>query len=272
MKVAIIGAGAAGCFTALALLKAMPSCEITMFEAREKPYGLVRYGVAPDHLGTKAVTRQFDRLFEREGVILHNSHPIKDVKILSETHNYVVIATGLSKDRKLGIEGENLPHVTQSSIFAAHMNGDEAVQKPKIGEKIAIIGNGNVAIDMARLLLKNYPVQQIYIIGRGTSENAKFDEAMVKELQALPNAALISFEYAQKPLEITAHSLICDKETFEVDTIITAIGYEAGEDALKPTYPNVLTVGWAHYGARGTLPDARVDAKRVVDLMMDMAK
>ena len=67
--VAIVGAGPSGCFVAQALLKLRPDSRITIVDALAVPYGLVRYGVAGDHQGTKAVTRQFDRLFDRQGVV-----------------------------------------------------------------------------------------------------------------------------------------------------------------------------------------------------------
>lgn len=112
--IAIVGAGPSGCFVAQALLKLRPDARVVILDALPVPYGLVRYGVAPDHQGTKAITRQFDRLFERQGVIFAGNVRLgRDVTLdaLRAGFDAVVLATGLHDDRRLGVPGEDLAGV-----------------------------------------------------------------------------------------------------------------------------------------------------------------
>lgn len=105
-KVAIVGAGPSGCYTAQALLKAAPGLEVDVIDALPVPYGLVRYGVAADHQGTKAVSRQFDRIFTRMGGQFFGNLRIgADVSLtdLCGAYDAVVLAAGLSADRPLGL-------------------------------------------------------------------------------------------------------------------------------------------------------------------------
>ena len=115
-KIAIIGAGPSGCFLAQALGKSCPNAQLTIIDQMPVPYGLVRYGVAADHQGTKAVVRQFARLFEKQGVAFAGNLCIGDdgagdltYAELQDMFDVVVVATGLSKDRCLGLSGEELP-------------------------------------------------------------------------------------------------------------------------------------------------------------------
>ncbi|RYF44464.1 MAG: monooxygenase, partial [Comamonadaceae bacterium] len=99
-RVAIIGAGPSGCFTAQALRKRIANIQITVFDALPTPYGLIRHGIAPDHQGAKAVQRQFDRLFARDGVrFVGNTLIPGDLPCaqLTEAFDAVVLATGLAR-------------------------------------------------------------------------------------------------------------------------------------------------------------------------------
>lgn len=113
-KVAIIGAGPSGCYVAQGLLKAAPDLSVDLIDQLPVPYGLVRYGVAADHQGTKAVTRQFARLFERQGAQFFGNVTVgRDLSLeaLRGAYDAVVLATGLHGDRRLGIAGDDLPGV-----------------------------------------------------------------------------------------------------------------------------------------------------------------
>lgn len=207
--IAIVGSGPAGCYTAQALVKDWPRADITVIDRLPVPYGLVRYGVAPDHQGTKSVIRQFDRLFDKGAVAFAgNVHVGVDVALadLRKHHDAVILATGLSMDRTLGIVGEDLPGVYGAGQLTRMVNDhpDEHSFRPVLGERVAIIGHGNVALDLLRLLAKRsedfdgtdlgpeayqllheQPVRHIVVVGRGAPHQAKFDPAMVKELAAL---------------------------------------------------------------------------------------
>ncbi|GAB7005402.1 FAD-dependent oxidoreductase [Nocardioides sp. AN3] len=207
--IAIVGSGPAGCYTAQGLRKDWPDAEITVIDRLPVPYGLIRYGVAADHQGTKAVTKQFDRLFERGGVTFNGGIEVGvdvDLDDLRAHYDVVVLATGLCVDRRLNIPGEYLTGVYGSGQITRLLNGhpDEHGLKPRLGERVVVIGNGNVAIDLVRLIAKHpddfagsdlHPevhdlihrpaVQEIVVVGRSGARSAKFDPAMVKELAKL---------------------------------------------------------------------------------------
>lgn len=159
--IAIVGAGPSGFFAADGLLRALPERRLDLIDRLPCPYGLVRYGVAPDHQGTKAVQRQFERLLARPGVrFLGNVEVGRDVSIaeLLALYDAVILATGCSRDRKLGIAGEELAGVVGSGAFVGWYNAhpDFAALDPlRPGmTRAAVIGAGNVAIDVARVLAK----------------------------------------------------------------------------------------------------------------------
>ena len=113
-KVAIVGAGPSGFYAADGLLRANPDLRIDIIDRLPTPYGLVRAGVAPDHQGTKAVARQFDRLLANPNLrFCGNIEVGRDISwpVLREAYDAMVVATGMVVDRKLGIPGEELPHV-----------------------------------------------------------------------------------------------------------------------------------------------------------------
>lgn len=225
-KVAILGAGPSGCFTAQALLKALPGAEIDILDRLPVPYGLVRYGVAPDHQGTKSVIRQFERLFERQGVnFFGNVELDRDISLeeLYALYDAVVLATGLSMDRRLGIPGEDLAGVTGAGLLTRCWNDhpDEEAALPVLGRHIVIMGNGNVAMDLVRILAKTPEefegsdlsgsrlaalaasgVESIEVIGRSPAASARFDPVMVRELGKLAAAriAVIGAENAEGKL------------------------------------------------------------------------
>lgn len=207
-KVAIIGAGPAGCYTAQALLKAAPDLEVDIIDAQPVPYGLVRYGVAADHQGTKGVTRQFERVFTRMNARFYGNVKVgHDVPLaaLEEAYDTVVMAIGLSADRKLGIPGDDLPGVYGSArLTRALYDHPDAEPLPDLGPNPVIIGTGNVAVDLLRLLvktpqelagsdlgpgptdwLKRLSVRQITTLGRSPAAAARFDPAMIRELSKL---------------------------------------------------------------------------------------
>ncbi|MGB7552852.1 MAG: FAD-dependent oxidoreductase, partial [Candidatus Korobacteraceae bacterium] len=107
--IAIIGSGPAGCYLADNLVRLIPDCSIDIFERLPVPFGLVRYGVAPDHQGTKAIARVLDRVLSRDRVgFFGNVEVGRDIRLaeLMTLYDAVVLATGASCDRRLNIPGE----------------------------------------------------------------------------------------------------------------------------------------------------------------------
>jgi len=158
---AVVGSGPAGFYTAEALEKAYGArARIDIIDRYPVPYGLIRFGVAPDHQSLKAVSKRYDKVAESPNVqFIGNVSVGTDVSIVEilDLYDAVILATGAPRDRKLGIPGEDLPGVVGSAEFVGWYNGhpDFADLDPPLnGGHAAVIGNGNVALDCARILSK----------------------------------------------------------------------------------------------------------------------
>ena len=210
IKIAIIGSGPAAFYTAQSLLKEDIEYEIDIIEKLFSPYGLVRYGVSPDHQSTKNVSRVFERTLNNSnveffgGIEINNSPSIEDILALYDT---VVIATGMAKDRDLNINNTNISGYFGATQFVNWYNGHPEYKNlsPDLsGDTAIIIGNGNVAIDCARLLvssakeledtditdyakiaLLNSGIKKVYIIGRRGPLDAKFTTVEIREMSEL---------------------------------------------------------------------------------------
>jgi ferredoxin--NADP+ reductase len=212
MQIAIIGSGPAGCYLADHLLRIVPEASISVLERLPVPFGLIRYGVAPDHQSTKGVARVFDRVLSRERVHFFGNVEVgRDVRLdeLMSLYDAVVLATGAARDRRLGIPGEALPGVVGSGAFVGWYNGHPDRESPVVNgvRSAVVIGNGNVAIDVARILAKGpeersgsdlhpeavrwleaQPLQAIHIVGRRGPAEAKFTDHELAELGTLQRA------------------------------------------------------------------------------------
>ena len=158
---AVVGSGPGGFYTAEALNKAYgDQARVDIVDRYPVPYGLVRFGVAPDHQSLKAVSKRYDKVVDSAGVdFIGNVTVGRDVSIgeMLEFYDAVVLAIGAPHDRKLGIPGEDLPGVIGSAAFVGWYNGhpEFADLNPHLsGSHAAVIGNGNVALDCARILSK----------------------------------------------------------------------------------------------------------------------
>lgn len=159
-SVAIVGAGPSGFYAAEALLRASDEIAVWMFEKLPVPYGLVRYGVAPDHPKLKSVTAVFDRIAAMEGFHFCGNVEIgRDLsaETLQEHFHAVIFAQGAASGAKLGIPGEELAGSHTAHAFVAWYNGHPDFRDLPVDlstETAAVIGNGNVALDVARILAK----------------------------------------------------------------------------------------------------------------------
>lgn len=243
-RIAVVGAGPAGCYTAQAILRRLPAAQISVLDSRPAPFGLVRSGVAADHQGTKSVTEQFSRLFEVEGVEfigsvrVRSGEPAEDVVLrgrpsqapplrrsqdadgaelsleqLRESFDTVVVATGLTADASLEVPGSVVDGAPRPGLHGAGritraLNSDpqECAQAsfPSLGRSAAVVGMGNVAMDVVRLALKEAAqlegsdlnddahqalvshLQALHVIGRSLPAEAKFDPVMLREIVDLP--------------------------------------------------------------------------------------
>ena len=160
LRVAIVGAGPAALYAADELLK-RPRTSVTVIDRLPTPYGLVRAGVAPDHPDTRTITRLFGQIEDLPGFSYALGVDVgTDVSHdqLAASHHAVLYATGASLDRRLGIDGEDLPGSVTATEFVAWYNGhpDQADASFDLShEKAVVVGNGNVALDVARVLLSD---------------------------------------------------------------------------------------------------------------------
>lgn len=216
-SVAIIGSGPSGLYAADAIQRKRPDARIDIIDRLPTPFGLVRAGVAPDHQGTKNIVRQFERTLTKDGVRFVGNVSIgRDVSLadLRAAYDAVILAVGAPLDRSLGLEGEDLDGVYGSAAFVGWYNGhpDFADLAPRLPDgsspgAVAIIGNGNVALDIARILAKSEaeltssdlcrhaqdaiaaaPIRDIYLLGRRGPVEASFTSAELAELGHLERA------------------------------------------------------------------------------------
>ena len=158
LKVAIIGAGPAGFYAAARLLAEREDVEVHMFERLPVPFGLVRFGVAPDHPKIKSVTRVYEKTAAHERFRFYGNVEIgRDIthEDLMARHHAVIYSTGAAVDRRLGIPGEDLAGSHPATEFVAWYNGhpDAANLEYDLSTpRAVVIGNGNVAVDVARML------------------------------------------------------------------------------------------------------------------------
>lgn len=208
--IAIVGSGPSGCYLAQALIRSVPAASITIFDRLASPFGLIRYGVAADHQHTKAITRQFERLFQAPNVRFAGNVELgRDVSLadLRQHFDAVVLATGLSGDRELALPGANLPGVVGAGTVTRALNAhpDEAVTLPDLGTDVVLIGAGNVSLDLLRFLVKDRsqydasdisdtaldhylasPAKRVTVASRSAAVSSKGDPQMLRELATLP--------------------------------------------------------------------------------------
>ena len=207
MRVAIIGSGPAGFYAAEALLRRTDTVvHVDMFDRLPTPYGLVRGGVAPDHQNIKAVTRIYEKTAAHPTFrFLGNVCLGRDLTVAELRRHYhqIVYAVGNEADRRLGIPGEGIPRCTPATVFIGWYNGHPDYRQAKIDlsvSRVAVVGNGNVAIDAARILLRTPAelektdiaahalealrksrVREVYILGRRGPAQASFTPPELKE-------------------------------------------------------------------------------------------
>jgi ferredoxin--NADP+ reductase len=159
LRVAIVGAGPAACYAAAELVE-IDNVEVNVFERFPTPFGLIRYGVAPDHQNTKAIVRLFERMFASDRATCFLNVEVGaqiSHEELAAHHHAVIDAVGARNGRALNIPGEDLAGVHHAADFVGWYNGQPDHRAHDIdltGPRAVVIGNGNVALDIARVLLK----------------------------------------------------------------------------------------------------------------------
>eukprot|EP01047_Picozoa_sp_COSAG01_P002587 COSAG01_NODE_69_length_28801_cov_10.460038_13_plen_465_part_00 len=218
LRVAVIGAGPSGFYAVDQLFKSDKNVEVDLFDALPTPYGLLRGGVAPDHQRMKSVAKYYERVAVKNKEkfnFLGNVEVGKDIQIdeLKEYYDAIILSYGASGDRLTGLPGEDLKNIHSAREFVAWYNGHPDYtdyQFDLSSESVAIIGQGNVAVDVARILgktieelkssdipepvlkkLAESKVKDIYMIGRRSPVQVAFTEMEIKELGELDDCNVI---------------------------------------------------------------------------------
>jgi len=214
LRVAIIGAGPTGYYAADHLLRhTAPVIEVDLFDRLPTPFGLVRFGVAPDHQKIKSVTAAFDKVATHPRFRFFGHVELgKDVSVddLRRHYHQIFYCTGAQTDRRMGIPGEDLRGSYPATEFVAWYNGHPDFRDCQFDltkERVAVVGVGNVAVDVARILcrsadelattdiadyaleaLRESRVKEVYLLGRRGPAQAAFTNPEIKELGELADA------------------------------------------------------------------------------------
>ncbi len=218
LRVAIIGAGPAGIYAGNILAQKYPDVNIDLFDSLPAPYGLIRYGVAPDHPRIKGIVNSLHEMLD-SGVIrfFGNVEFGKDLKLedLRKHYHAVIFATGAIKDAKLNIPGVDLDGSYGAADFVSWYDGHPDYPRtwPLEAQQVAVLGNGNVALDVARVLakhaddmlstdipanvyegLKASPVTDVHVFGRRGPAQIKFTPIELRELGELEDVDLVLYD------------------------------------------------------------------------------
>ena len=249
LRVAIVGAGPSGFYAAEHVLKdGDVHAQVDLFDRLPTPFGLVRGGVAPDHPKIKSVTRVYEKTAAREGFRFFGNIKVgRDIEVddLERLYHAIVYTVGCETDRQLGIPGENLPGSHAATAFVGWYNAhpDYADEEFNLScERAVVIGNGNVAMDVARMLaltdhelrqtdtadhaiemLDRKKIREIVVLGRRGPVQAAFTNPEIKELGEMEDA-----------------DVIVDPSDVELDPASAA--YLESEEADKTTRVNVETL------------------------------
>jgi len=204
-RVAVVGSGPSGFYAAEALLRSGLSLAVDMFERLPVPYGLVRFGVAPDHPKLKQVTTVFDRIAAMPGFRFAGGVEVGTdvaVETLRACYHAVILATGADVGRRLNIPGEALAGCHQAGDFVAWYNGHPHFRERKFdlsGERAVVVGHGNVALDVARILVKSADELRHTDIASHALE--VLAESRIREVQIVGRRGLSETRFAARELE-----------------------------------------------------------------------
>ena len=247
-RVAIVGAGPAGAFAAAAVLRQVGDAEIDLFERLPTPWGLLRGGVAPDHQEIKRLQDTFDRQTLQRGCRFFGNVEVgRDVthEDLARHYTAVIYATGAQTDKSLGIPGEDLPGSWAATEFVAWYNGHPDYRDLEFDlshERAVVIGNGNVAADVTRLLtrspdelertdvadhalaaLRESRVREVVVLGRRGPAQAAFTSAELRELGHMEGVEL-RIDPADATLDPLSQQWLAEQGTFTARKNVQLLG------------------------------------------------
>jgi ferredoxin--NADP+ reductase len=217
LRVAVVGSGPSGCYTAQSLVQQDPEVRVDVLDRLPCPYGLVRYGVAPDHEKIKSLQNSLRAVLEHDRVRFLGGVPVGPggvpVARLRELYHAVVYCVGAATDRRLGVPGEDLPGSWSATRFVAWYSAHpDAVDDGFLRDarSAVVIGAGNVAVDVTRMLARgpaelsptDVPqaalatlaasrVSEIHMVGRRGPSQARFTTKELRELGTLPDTDVV---------------------------------------------------------------------------------
>ncbi|MHA3700679.1 FAD-dependent oxidoreductase [Jatrophihabitans sp. YIM 134969] len=298
LRVAVVGAGPSALYAATELSE-MVGVSVTIVERTPTPFGLIRSGVAPDHPSTKWIMRRLERVLHRPNVrSLFNVEVGRDISLqeMTDQHHAVVWAGGADGERRLGIPGEHLDGVIDAGRFVRWYNGhpDFAMDRFNLaGRTAVVIGNGNVALDVARVLaqpasayesstmsevalaaLHKSSIREVLIVGRRGPVHAAYSTSELLALSTLPDVELTAdpAEVLLDPQE-AAHAQTLPPASFERrQALVEAASHRAGAGTRRIVLryrlvPTSFTGEEALDGVVFTRPDGtteRIDTQLVV--------
>ncbi|WP_395244501.1 FAD-dependent oxidoreductase [Agromyces sp. MMS24-K17] len=246
LRLAIVGAGPAGIYAADILLKSERNFDVSidLFDHLPAPYGLVRYGVAPDHPRIKGIITALREVLDRGDIrIFGNVRFGEDLTLDDLKHHYnaVIFATGAVRDASLHIPGVELDGSYGAADFVSWFDGHPDVPRtwPLEAESVAVIGNGNVALDVSRILakhaddllpteipqnvyeiLKQSPVTDVHVFGRRGPTSVKFTPLELRELGELRDVDMIVYD-EDFDYDDAAHAAVAgNKQVFVIDKVL----------------------------------------------------
>lgn len=216
LRVAVVGSGPAAMYAAAELTE-IPRVEVTIIERLPTPFGLIRAGVAPDHESTKRIADRLGRVLLRPNVrCLFDTELGRDLSMAEvlQHHHAVIVATGAARPRRSGVPGEDLTGSVSAREFVSWYNGHPDFESPGFsikGRKAVVIGNGNVALDIARLVaqphtayastavsdaasksLASSSIEEVVVVGRRSQAFAAYSTAELSALAHLPDVDLLA--------------------------------------------------------------------------------
>jgi ferredoxin--NADP+ reductase len=246
LRLAIVGAGPAGIYAADILLKHERAFDVSidLFDHLPAPYGLVRYGVAPDHPRIKGIITALREVLDRGDIrIFGNVRFGTDITLddLKQHYNAVIFSTGAVRDADLDIPGIDLPGSFGGADFVSWYDGHPNYPRewPLDAESVAVIGNGNVALDVARMLakhaddllpteipanvydaLKASPVTDVHVFGRRGPAQVKFSPLELREVGELRDVDMIVYDEDFDYDEASKAAIASNKQVFVIDKVL----------------------------------------------------
>ncbi|RRR75520.1 MAG: NADP oxidoreductase [Candidatus Viridilinea halotolerans] len=290
LRVAIVGAGPAGFYAAEALLKQKDLvCRIDFFNRLPTPYGLVREGVAPDHQSIKAVTRVYDKLAAGTNVRYFGNVTFgRDLHHadLKARYDQIVYAVGAQSDRQMGIAGEDLAGSMPATVFVGWYNGHPDycdLAFPLDCERVIVVGNGNVAMDVTRILvcdpaelaksdiadhalaaLRGSKVREVVMLGRRGPVQAAFTNPELKEFGELAGVDVL-VDPADLDLDAQSEASLAEDKTAQKNVALLRTYAARGETgAPRRIVMRFLASPVEVLGAEGKMTAVKVERNQLV--------